>query len=226
MIIIIKILLADDDFVFRELMCDILNKHEYSVLEACNGEEAIDLFFGNTDLDLLILDVMMPVYDGWEVLAEIRKHSEIPVIMLTALNDENSEIHSLLKGADDYISKPFSHKIFLARLDSLVRKIKKERQSEIIAGKLKLDQLTHKVIADNTEVHLNNKEYQLLIYFISNANIVLSRDKILDNIWGYDFDGDIRTIDTHVKTLRAKLLDCGKYIQTVRGSGYRFEVVE
>ncbi|WP_330363763.1 response regulator transcription factor [Proteocatella sphenisci] len=224
--IIIKILIADDDFIFRDLVGDILRKQEYVVLEACNGEEAIDLFFGNTDIDIIILDVMMPLYDGWEVLAEIRKHSDVPVIMLTALGDEESEIHSLLKGADDYITKPFSYQVFLARVDSQVRKIRKERESSLSAGKIEIDRQSHRVTACGEDISLSNKELQLLIYFINNENIVLSRDVILNNIWGYDFDGDIRTIDTHVKTLRAKLLECGHYVQTVRGSGYRFEVIK
>lgn len=167
-------MIADDDFVFRELLCDILKKQEYIVVEACNGEEAIDLLFGNLDIDLIILDVMMPKYDGWEVLAEIRKYSEVPVMMLTALSDENSEIHSLLTGADDYITKPFSYHILLARLDSLIRKIKKERQSRISIGKIVIEQLTHKVFVNNAEISLNNKEFQLLIYFINNKNSVKS----------------------------------------------------
>ena len=167
---------------------------------------------------------MMPIYDGWEVLKEIREHSDVPVIMLTALGDEKNEIFGLKEGADDYIAKPFSYEIFIARLNSLVKKIKKQQFSEIIAGKIKINPVTHKVIVNDLEVDLNRKEYSLLTYFVTNDNRVLTREQILDKVWGYDFDGDIRTIDTHIKTLRAKLLKYGNYIKTVRGSGYMLEV--
>jgi len=220
----IKILIAEDDSIFRDLVCDIVRKEGYISVEATDGKEAIDIFFGSKDIDLIILDVMMPIYDGWEVLKEIREHSDVPVIMLTALGDEKNEIFGLKEGADDYIAKPFSYEIFIARLNSLVKKIKKQQFSEIIAGKIKINPVTHKVIVNDLEVDLNRKEYSLLTYFVTNDNRVLTREQILDKVWGYDFDGDIRTIDTHIKTLRAKLLKYGNYIKTVRGSGYMLEV--
>lgn len=220
----IKVLIAEDDLIFRNLVCDIVKKEGYNPIEAGNGKEALDIFFNSKDIDLIILDVMMPIYDGWDVLKEIRENSEVPIIMLTALGDEKNEVLGLKKGADEYISKPFSYEIFVARLNSIVRKLKKTRSEELLAGKIKINQNTHKVIVDNSEVELNNKEYSLLNYFIKNMNRVLSREQILNKVWGYDFDGDIRTIDTHIKTLRAKLLICGAYIKTIRGSGYMFEV--
>ncbi|KZL93987.1 response regulator transcription factor [Clostridium magnum] len=221
-----KILIADDDPIFRELVCDIIKKEGYISVEACNGQQAIDIFFDSKDIDLLILDVMMPIYDGWEVLKEIREHSEVPVIMLTALGDEKHEVFGLKKGADDYISKPFSYEVFVARLNVLLRKIKKSRLDEMKIGRMRIKQETHRVSICDSEIELNRKEYSLLIYLIENRNRVLTREQILRNIWGYDFEGDIRTIDTHIKTLRAKLLSCGEYIKTVRGSGYMFEVDE
>lgn len=220
----IKILIAEDELIFRELICDIVKKEGYIPIEACDGKEAIDIFFGSNDIDLIILDVMMPIYDGWEVLKEIREHSDVPVIMLTALSDEKHEVLGLKKGADDYISKPFSYEIFVARLNSFIRKLKKKQIDEVIAGKIKINQNTHKVIVDGSEVELNRKEYSLLNYFIINSDRVLTREQILYNVWGYDFDGDIRTIDTHIKTLRSKLSKYSNYITTVRGSGYMFEV--
>lgn len=220
----IKVLIAEDDLIFRELVCDIVKKEGYIPIEAGNGKEALDIFFESNDIDLIILDVMMPIYDGWEVLKEIRETSEIPIIMLTALGDEKNEVLGLKKGADEYIAKPFSYEIFVARLNSIVRKLKKARVHELIAGKIKINQDTRKVMVGELEVELNNKEYSLLNYLIKNMDRVLNREQILVKVWGYDFDGDIRTIDTHIKTLRAKLLTCGTYIKTIRGSGYMFEV--
>lgn len=220
----IKILIAEDDQVFMDLVCDILRKEGYTPIRASDGKEAIDIFFSSKDIDVVILDVMMPLYDGWEVLKEIREHSDIPVIMLTALGDERHEVLGLKRGADEYIAKPFSYPIFIARLNSIIRKLNKDRLEELKVGKIKINQETHKVMVHGTEVELNHKEYNLLSYLVKNAEKVLSREQILINIWGYDFEGDIRTIDTHIKTLRAKLLACGNYIKTVRGSGYMFEV--
>lgn len=220
----IKILVAEDDNLFRELVCDIVRKEGYIPVEACDGKEAINIFFNSNNVDLVILDVMMPVYNGWEVLKEIREHSDVPIIMLTALGDEWHEVLGLKNGADDYIAKPFSYEVFIARLNNLVKKIKKENSDEIIAGKIKINQKIHRVLVDNIEIKLNPKEYNLLIYFIKNDNTILTREQILDKVWGYDFDGDARTIDTHIKTLRAKLLNYGSCIKTVRGSGYMFEV--
>lgn len=220
----IKILIAEDDQVFMDLVCDIVRKEGYTPIRASDGKEAIDIFFSSKDIDVVILDVMMPIYDGWEVLKEIREHSDIPVIMLTALGDERHEVLGLKRGADEYIAKPFSYPIFIARLNSIIRKLNKDRLEELKIGKIKINQETHKVIVEEIEVELNHKEYNLLSYLVKNPEKVLSREQILINIWGYDFEGDIRTIDTHIKTLRAKLLVCGNYIKTVRGSGYMFEV--
>ncbi|NSB13184.1 response regulator transcription factor [Clostridium beijerinckii] len=220
----IKILIAEDDNIFRDLVCDIVRKEGYMPIEACDGEEAINMFFNNNDIDLVILDVMMPVYDGWEVLKEIREKSEVPIIMLTALGDEKHEVLGLKKGADDYIGKPFSYEIFVARLNNIVKKVKKKFSDEIDVGNLRIYQRTHKVVIDDEEIKLNPKEYNLLLYLVGNVNTVLSREQILDKVWGYNFDGDIRTIDTHIKTLRAKLSEQGDWIKTIRGSGYMFEV--
>ncbi|NMF04164.1 response regulator transcription factor [Clostridium beijerinckii] len=220
----IKILIAEDDNIFRDLVCDIVRKEGYMPIEACDGEEAINMFFNNNDIDLVILDVMMPVYDGWEVLKEIREKSEVPIIMLTALGDEKHEVLGLKKGADDYIGKPFSYEIFVARLNNIVKKVKKKFSDEIAVGNLRIYQRTHKVVIDDEEIKLNPKEYNLLLYLVGNVNTVLSREQILDKVWGYNFDGDIRTIDTHIKTLRAKLSEQGDCIKTIRGSGYMFEV--
>ncbi|NOW87674.1 DNA-binding response OmpR family regulator [Clostridium beijerinckii] len=220
----IKILIAEDDNIFRNLVCDIVRKEGYVPIEACDGEEAINMFFNNNDIDLVILDVMMPVYDGWEVLKEIREKSEVPIIMLTALGDEKHEVLGLKKGADDYIGKPFSYEIFVARLNNIVKKVKKKFSDEIAVGNLRIYQRTHKVVIDDEEIKLNPKEYNLLLYLVGNVNTVLSREQILDKVWGYNFDGDIRTIDTHIKTLRAKLSEQGEWIKTIRGSGYMFEV--
>lgn len=220
----IKVLVADDDPVFRNLVCDIIKKEGYIPVEASDGGQAIDIFFDSNDIDLLILDVMMPAYDGWEVLKEIREHSDVPVIMLTALGDEKHEILGLKKGADDYIAKPFSYEVFVARVNTLLRKLKKERLEEINAGGIKINQATHKVSEYDVEIELNRKEYSLLIYFIRNRNMVLTREQILGSVWGYDFEGDARTVDTHIKTLRSKLSSCGEYIKTIRCIGYMFEV--
>lgn len=220
----IKILIAEDDNIFRDLVCDIVRKEGYMPIEACDGEEAINMFFNNNDIDLVILDVMMPVYDGWEVLKEIREKSEVPIIMLTALGDEKHEVLGLKKGVDDYIGKPFSYEIFVARLNNIVKKVKKKFSDEIAVGNLRIYQRTHKVVIDDEEIKLNPKEYNLLLYLVGNINTVLSREQILDKVWGYNFDGDIRTIDTHIKTLRAKLSEQGDWIKTIRGSGYMFEV--
>lgn len=220
----VKILVADDDAVFRRLICDILIKQKYTPIEASNGKEAIDIFFSKNDIDMCILDVMMPVYNGWEVLSEIRERSEVPIMMLTALADEHHEVSGLTKGADDFISKPFSYPVFIARVDALLRKIKKSRNEKIEIGEITIDNMLHKVFIGAEETLLTNKEYQLLLYLIKNKNIVLSREKILDAVWGYDFDGDIRTIDAHIKMLRASLKSAGRLIQTIRGSGYSIEV--
>lgn len=219
------ILIADDDDLFRDLLKDILEKNHYKVLAARDGEEALDIFWEHErEIHLVILDVMMPKYTGLEVLQEIRKTSEVPVLMLTALGDERSEVTGLSRGADDYIAKPFKYEVFLARIQSLTRKMRKMWEENIILGNLKIIPLQHRVILENADVKLSKKEYEILLYFVTNPNILLTRDQIINRIWGYDFDGDIRTVDTHIKTLRAKLHDMGNAIKTVRGSGYRFEM--
>lgn len=219
-----NILIADDDPIIRDLLSDIVKKEGYTSIQASNGMEAIDIFFTRTDIDLIILDVMMPKYDGWEVLKEIREFSNVPIIMLTALGDERHELLGLEKGADDYISKPFSYEIFVARMNKQIRKIRKDSLEEINIGEIKINQEAHKVYVSNSEIEINKKEYQLLCYFIKNNNRVLTRDQILERVWGYEFDGDIRTIDTHIKMLRAKLLSASGYLKTIRGTGYMFEV--
>lgn len=218
------VLIADDDEVFRDLLRDILEKNHYKVLTAGDGKEALDIFWEHEkEIDLVILDVMMPEYSGLEVLMGIRERSEVAVLMLTALGDERSEVNGLSKGADDYIAKPFKYEIFLARVQSLTRKARKIRQSEISIGELKILPTQHKIFINNDEILLSRKEYEILLYLVVNENILLTRDRITERIWGYDFDGDIRTVDTHIKTLRAKIGNIGSMIKTVRGSGYRFE---
>ena len=220
----IRILVADDDPIFRELVSDIIKKEGYQSIEASDGEQAINIFFGSNKIDLVILDVMMPVYDGWEVLKEIRERSDVPIIMLTALGDERHEVSGLEQGADDYIAKPFSYEIFVARINGILRKLKKNHQAMQTVGEIGIYQATHRVLVRDQEIELNRKEYNLLLYLVENENRILLREQVLNRIWGYDFDGDIRTIDTHIKTLRAKLGACGSYIKTVRGTGYLFEV--
>lgn len=219
----ISILIADDDDIFRELLEDILRKNGYHVLSANSGKDAVNTFFADpSQIDLVILDVMMPDMNGWEALAQIREHSEVPIMMLTALGDEINEMNGLTAGADDYLAKPFHYGIFLARVHSLTRKARKRKTSDIIAGDIKIIENEHKVLVGKNEIALSNKEYKLLLFFVINRNILLTREQMIEQIWGYDFQGDIRTVDTHIKTLRAKLGHAGNYIETVRGSGYRF----
>ncbi|MEI7883820.1 MAG: response regulator transcription factor [Clostridia bacterium] len=219
----LKILVADDDVIFRELVCDILKKEGYSSEQACDGQAALDVFFACDDFDLIILDVMMPIYDGWSVLKAIREYSEVPILMLTALGDEKHEVFGLQKGADDYIAKPFGYEVFVARINALVRNVKLHRLTEITFGEIKIKQETRSVFVNQHAIYLNRKEYNLLLYFVKNKGRILTREQILDNLWGYDFAGDMRTIDTHIKTLRAKLTSCGGMLKTIRGVGYMFE---
>lgn len=221
----LHVLVADDDAVLRSLLCDILKKQGYHPIPAKDGKEALDLYFSGTDFSLCILDVMMPEFDGWQVLEEIRAAGETPVLMLTALEDEQYEVKGLMGGADDYIAKPFSYPVFVARIESLLRKAKKEQASVQEYGGLKIDRLAHKVFLDEDEIVLNNKEYRLLTYLTSNQNLVLEREQILTNIWGFDFEGESRIVDAHIKMLRGKLGKYAAYIATVRGVGYKFEVV-
>lgn len=218
-----KILLVEDDKHLRRLIHDILKKEGYQVIEAGDGSEALKLFFEERDIELVILDIMLPLFNGIEVLTQIRKYCEVPVIMLTALGSEQDEIKGLNAGADDYISKPFSYEVLVARVNAIMRKKIKENESIIIEGDIQVNQLTYEVKVAEETVELNRKEYQLLTYLILNKKSVLIRNQILDQVWGFDYEGDIRTIDTHIKTLRTKLKSCGQYIHTIRGVGYMFD---
>lgn len=217
------VLVADDDGVLRTLLRDILEKEGYAVLEAADGRDAVDAFFGPKPVDLVVLDVMMPRLDGWGALAEIRERSEVPVLMLTALGDEGHEVKGLRAGADDYVAKPFRYAVFLARVNALLRPVLKARGDASERGGIRLDPATREVVADGAPVALDAKEFALLALLMRNPGRVLTRERILDAVWGMDYDGDMRTIDTHVKTLRAKLGAAGARVATVRGAGYRFE---
>lgn len=220
----ISILVADDDDLLRNLVKEVLEDEGYLVYEAENGEMALDIFWEHSDIALVILDIMMPKIDGIEVLGEIRERSDIPVLMLTALGDSSSELACLRSGASDFVSKPFHYEILVERVKNLLKLAKTVHLDKIQVGILEMDPTAHKVFVNDREVVLNNKEFQLLELLINNQHIVLTREKILDRIWGYDYEGDIRTIDTHVKMLRASLGEAGYYIKTIRGVGYSFEV--
>ena len=223
----LKILVVDDEARMRKLVKDFLVKKEYKVIEAGDGEEAIDLFFKEKDIALIILDVMMPKMNGWQVCREIRKYSKVPIIMLTAKSSEDDELTGFECGADEYISKPFSPKILVARVDALLRRTAKSDKNGIMrAGTIELNKVAHIVKVNDREVELSFKEFELLVYFMENKNIALSREQILNNFWNYDYFGDARTIDTHVKKLRAKLTKEADYIKTIWGMGYKFEVEE
>lgn len=222
----IKILIADDDVALRKLLSDILRKNGYTTILAEDGAVALDLFFQTTDIDLVILDVMMPKYNGFEVLNEIRSFSDVPVLMLTALSDEINEITGFRSGADEYITKPFSYDIFVARVEALLKNVKKERTAIAIYGDIKINRQKREVFVHDKFINLNKKEYELLDLLLQNKGKILSRENILNRIWGYDYDGEIRTIDTHIKMLRSKLGDCSRYIKTSKGVGYIFDVEE
>lgn len=221
----LKILVVDDEARMRKLVKDFLTRENYIVKEAADGEEAIDIFFEDNDIDLVILDVMMPKMDGWEVCKEIRQFSKVPIIMLTAKGEESDELLGFDLGVDEYISKPFSPKILVARVNAILRRTNNLDENEImVAGDIEVNQAAHTVTVKGKPIELSFKEFELLEYFIKNKGIALSRENILNNVWNYDYFGDARTIDTHVKKLRAKLGDCGDYIQTIWGMGYKFEV--
>lgn len=220
----IKILVVDDEERMQKLLKDFLKMKDYEVLLAGNGEEAIDLFFKEKSIALIILDVMMPKMDGWTALKTIREHSKVPVIMLTARSEESDELKGFDYGADEYISKPFSPKILVARVEALLRRSGVQKEELLEVGGIVIDEAAHSVTVDGKPIELSFKEYELLQYFVENKGIALSREKILNNVWNYDYFGDARTIDTHVKKLRAKLMDKGEYIKTVWGMGYKFEV--
>ena len=218
----VSLLVVDDDELLRNLVIEVLEEQAYIVYAAADGEEALDIFWNHSELSLVILDVMMPKLDGIAVLDEIRQKSEIPVLMLTALGDSASELTCLKHGASDFVSKPFHYEILVERVKNLLKLTKAQSLDNIQIGILEIDPVGHKVYVNEKEVILNNKEFQLLEFLVHNQNIVLSREKILDRIWGYDYEGDIRTIDTHIKMLRANLDEAGNYIKTIRGIGYSF----
>ena len=220
-----KILVVDDESRMRKLVKDFLVRQGYTVLEAADGMEAMDYFYEDKDIALVILDVMMPKMDGWQVCREIRMHSKVPIIMLTARSEERDELQGFDLGVDEYISKPFSPKILVARVEAILRRTQGSGNTdEISAGGIVVDKAAHTVMSDGSPVDLSFKEFELLTYFIENQGIALSREKILNNVWNYDYFGDARTIDTHVKKLRSKMGDKGEYIKTVWGMGYKFEV--
>ena len=219
-----KILVVDDESRMRKLVRDFLVKNNYEVVEAADGEEALNLFFEKNDIDLVILDVMMPKMDGWQVCREIRSYSKVPIIMLTAKSDERDELLGFELGVDEYISKPFSPKILVARVEAILRRTGQAASEMIIeAGGIRLDKQAHSVTVGEEVIDLSYKEFELLAYFMENKGIALSREKILNSVWNYDYFGDARTIDTHVKKLRSKMGAKGELIKTIWGMGYKFE---
>ena len=222
-----KILVVDDESRMRKLVRDFLEKKNFQVLEAGDGEEAMDIFYEEKDIALILLDVMMPKMDGWEVCREIRKNSKVPIIMLTARGDERDELLGFDLGVDEYISKPFSPKILVARVEAILRRTGQDAGGDVLsAGGIVIDKAAHQASVDGEPMELSFKEFELLTYFLENQGIALSREKILNSVWNYDYFGDARTIDTHVKKLRSKMGATGEYIKTVWGMGYKFEVDE
>jgi len=220
----LSVLVVDDETRMRKLVKDFLVKRDFEVLEAGDGEEALEIFFNKKDIALIILDVMMPKMDGWEVCREIRRYSQVPIIMLTAKSDEKDELMGFGMGVDEYISKPFSPKILVARVEAILRRTNVIGEGKKEIGGIVLDQSAHEVTIDGKQIELSFKEFELLSYFIDNQGIALSRERILNNVWNYDYFGDARTIDTHVKKLRSKMGDKGAYIKTIWGMGYKFDV--
>lgn len=222
----LKILVVDDESRMRKLVKDFLVRNNYEVIEAEDGEQALDIFFSNKGIALIILDIMMPKVDGWQVCREIRQYSDVPIIMLTAKGDEKDELLGFELGVDEYISKPFSPKILVARVEAVLRRTAGIDDEVIEVGGITLDKAAHQVKIDGVPIELSFKEFELLSYFVKNKGVALSREKILNNVWNYDYFGDARTIDTHVKKLRSKMGDKGSYIKTIWGLGYKFEVDE
>lgn len=221
----IKILVVDDESRMRKLVRDFLEREGFFVLEAEDGLQAMETFYENKDISLLILDVMMPKMDGWQVCREVRQASKVPIIMLTARSEERDELQGFELGVDEYISKPFSPKILVARVEAILRRSNVLNLEEVAdAGGIVIDKTAHQVTIDGEAVELSYKEFELLSYFVENQGIALSREKILNNVWNYDYFGDARTIDTHVKKLRSKMGEKGNYIKTIWGMGYKFEV--
>ncbi len=222
----IKILVVDDEARMRKLVKDFLSVKGYRVIEAGDGEEAVQIFLEQKDIALILLDVMMPKMDGFETLKLIRQYSDIPIVMLTARGEERDELQGFNLEVDEYITKPFSPKILVARIEALLRRTHADKQESLIAGSIVIDKTAHQVSIDGNFIELSFKEFELLSYFIENKGIALSREKILNHVWNYDYFGDARTIDTHVKKLRAKMGDKGDYIKTIWGMGYKFEIEE
>ena len=220
----LKILVVDDESRMRKLVRDFLAKNDYDVLEAENGEQALDIFFATKDIALIVLDVMMPKLDGWGVCREIRNYSKVPIIMLTAKSDEKDELQGFELGVDEYVTKPFSPKVLVARIEAILRRTGNAEENTVEIGGITLDNAAHEIRIDGQPVELSMKEFELLSYFIKNKGIALSREKILNNVWNYDYFGDARTIDTHVKKLRSKMGEKGDYIKTIWGMGYKFEI--
>ena len=221
----LKILVVDDESTMRKLVKDFLEREGHIIIEAADGMEAMDIFYENKDIALIILDVMMPRMDGWQVCREVRALSQVPIIMLTARGEERDELQGFELGVDEYISKPFSPKILVARVNAILKRGRAAASEDLIdAGVIVIDKAAHLVKIDDVPIDLSVKEFELLTYFVENQKMALSREKILNNVWDYDYFGDARTIDTHVKKLRSKLGEKGNYIKTIWGMGYKFEV--
>lgn len=221
----LKILVVDDESRIRKLVKDFLEREGHIIIEAADGMEAMDIFYENKDIALIILDVMMPRMDGWQVCREVRALSQVPIIMLTARGEERDELQGFELGVDEYISKPFSPKILVARVNAILKRGRAAASEDLIdAGVIVIDKAAHLVKIDDVPIDLSVKEFELLTYFVENQKMALSREKILNNVWDYDYFGDARTIDTHVKKLRSKLGEKGNYIKTIWGMGYKFEV--
>ncbi len=219
----LKVLVVDDEARMRKLVKDFLTIKGFQVIEAGDGEEAVDIFFEQKDIALIILDVMMPKMDGWEVCKAIRQYSQVPIIMLTARGEERDELQGFNLGVDEYISKPFSPKILVARVEAILRRSNAIANNVVRVDGIEINKEAHQVKIDGAPIELSFKEFELLSYFVENQGIALSREKILNNVWNYDYFGDARTIDTHVKKLRSKMGAKGDYIKTIRGMGYKFE---
>ena len=221
----LKILVVDDESRMRKLVKDFLEREGHIIIEAADGMEAMDIFYENKDIALIILDVMMPRMDGWQVCREVRALSQVPIIMLTARGEERDELQGFELGVDEYISKPFSPKILVARVNAILKRGRAAASEDLIdAGVIVIDKAAHLVKIDDVPIDLSVKEFELLTYFVENQKMALSREKILNNVWDYDYFGDARTIDTHVKKLRSKLGEKGNYIKTIWGMGYKLEV--
>lgn len=220
----LKILVVDDESRMRKLVRDFLVRAGYDVLEAGDGEEALDVFYRQKDIALVVLDVMMPKMDGWQVCRELRSCSKVPVIMLTARGDEQDELQGFQLGVDEYISKPFSPRILVARIEAILRRAGRTGEEQMLScGGIEIDREAHRVLIDGEEIELSFKEFELLAYFVENRGVALSREKILNHVWNYDYFGDARTIDTHVKKLRSKMGSKGDMIKTIWGMGYKLE---